>query len=275
MAMKLTNLRVDETCAACYGRTPMATTAWWDSSRSQVICTRCRPVDFEPIDATAGATIARATAPPLTVGVTAAGGSSQTAESLVRDRPAQRSGDISAPRHVTAWEGRAKEERNLGTYLDEISAGRAVVLHGRRLPDSKLSIDHLVIAPNGIWVIDATNYGNRIGYRTSDWVRPAADRHDGSRRENKLVAGMATRCETVRSLVDSVGTDAVPVRSAVCFTHSHWPGRDHVENVHEVIVAPPIALGAVLTQDGWVEPDAINEIATRLTAGLPPAPDPR
>lgn len=280
MAMKLMNLRVDETCAACYGRTPMETMAWWDGSRSQVICTRCRPVEFEPLDMTRSATV-EAPARSLTVAVaSAAAGSAATASfgSSVDDGAsgddacgpdAGAAADTAERRHVDAWEGRAKEERRLTTFLDDIAVGHAVVLHHRRLPDSKVVIDHLVIAPNGVWVIDGTEFSARIGYRSTDWVRPHADRGRGGRRQQRLVDGMAARCDAVRELIEPIGMGAVPVRAAVCFTHSHWPARDHVETVHEVIVAPPIALGAVLLQPGWVDADAINTIATQLTAGLP------
>ncbi|NND74225.1 MAG: NERD domain-containing protein [Ilumatobacter sp.] len=267
MAMKLTNLRCDEICAACYGRTPMSTMAWWDTARGQVICTRCRPVEFEPVEAAPALMYEHADA----IAVGSAGPAADAAAGDPSDRPA----DVEPQRddtalYVTAWEGRAKEERRLTTYLDEITAGHSVVLHNRRMPDSKGTIDHIVIAANGIWVINATNYASRIGYRASDWVRPNADQ-GGSRRQAKLVEGMATQCEAVRRLTEPIGMANVPIRSAVCFTHSHWPGRNHVETVHEVIIAPPTALGAVLVQEGWVDADAINAIATQLTTGLPVA----
>jgi hypothetical protein len=49
-------------------------------------------------------------------------------------------------------EGRAGEER-LGGLLDRLSG--CVVLHDRRVPDSRVNLDHLVVSPSGFFVVDS------------------------------------------------------------------------------------------------------------------------
>lgn len=267
MALKLMTLRTEETCAACYAIARVSSMAWWDSARSQVICTRCRPLDFEPVSADTAALVSAAAA--------------EVTITFDEPGPAEfghrHGSDIygelgEAPGHVSAWEGQDPRTRRLAGYLDLIAAGNAVVLHDRKMPDAVGMIDHIVIAASGIWVIDSTNFAGRIGYRSTDWVRPGdSDMRVGTRREAKLVRAMGELCDAVRSITEPIGMEGVPIRPAVCFTHSHWPSRDHVETIHEVIVAPPTALGAAILQPGWVDPDTINELATQLTSGLPAA----
>ncbi len=268
MAMKLMTLRSESTCAACYATTRVSSMAWWDSSRAQVICTRCRPLDFEPVSANTAALVSAA-AGDVTITFGDAGpAADQGRSSRYGDGAPSDLDDL--PAHVAAWERHEPRARRVADYLDEIATDNAVVLHERKLPDAAGTIDHVVIAANGIWVIDSTNFAGRIGYRSTDWVHPGdSDMRVGTRREAKLVQAMEVLTDAVRTLTEPIGMGAVPIRPAVCFTHSHWPSRDHIETIHEVIIAPPTALGAAILQEGWVDADAINEIATQLTAGLP------
>ena len=74
------------------------------------------------------------------------------------------------------WSGRDPErwlrgaagEAATALVLDELPAGRWAVLHDRRVPGSRANLDHLVIGPSGVWVIDtkATRARVRAGWRT-------------------------------------------------------------------------------------------------------------
>ncbi|NND74231.1 MAG: NERD domain-containing protein [Ilumatobacter sp.] len=278
MGKKLINLRQHDTCAACYGGVARATRAWWDTSRGHVVCTRCRPLDFQPVDA---APIDAAVEVPADHDAVSASVAASIARHPASHAAARAAGDHAdddavgaepTPLHIAAWDQRATDERNLARYLDEITAGRAVVLHDRMVPAVRATIDHVVVAPSGIWVIDTNRFGGRIGYRSSDLVHPsAADLQVGPRREAKLVKAMADLCDAIRMTVEPAGDVAASsIRPAVCFSHGSWPGPAHIETIHDVVIAPPAALGAAILQDGWLGPDAINTIATLLTADLPP-----
>ncbi len=54
------------------------------------------------------------------------------------------------------WRG-AEGERATGDLLDELPR-RWSVLHDLRVPGSRANIDHLVIGPRGVWVIDTKAY---------------------------------------------------------------------------------------------------------------------
>ena len=62
------------------------------------------------------------------------------------------------PQSTKAWVRGAQGERRLGVQLDKLATDGAVVLHDRRIPNSRANIDHIVIAHSGMWVIDANHY---------------------------------------------------------------------------------------------------------------------
>jgi len=49
------------------------------------------------------------------------------------------------------------------------------VLHDRRIPGTRANIDHIAIAPSGLWAIDAKHYKGRVehvdkgGWFLTDW----------------------------------------------------------------------------------------------------------
>ena len=59
------------------------------------------------------------------------------------------------PHSTVAWAYGANGERALGNLLDPLRDEGLAVLHDRRIPGSKANIDHVVIAPWGVFVVDA------------------------------------------------------------------------------------------------------------------------
>jgi hypothetical protein len=71
------------------------------------------------------------------------------------------------PQSTRAWQSGATGERKLGEKL--VSLGDSIVaLHDRQVPRSRANIDHLVVGPAGVYVIDAKRYKNaKIAVRRS------------------------------------------------------------------------------------------------------------
>jgi hypothetical protein len=61
-----------------------------------------------------------------------------------------------------SWRKGAQGEERLGQLLDGLQRHCYVVLHDLAVPGSSANIDHLVIGPTGVWVIDAKNYNGRL-----------------------------------------------------------------------------------------------------------------
>src|SRR5262249_46069604 len=67
------------------------------------------------------------------------------------------------PQSMRAWEQGLTGEKRLAEALAGI--GDVTVLHDRRVPGTRGNIDHIVIAPSGVFVIDAKLYTGLIQVR--------------------------------------------------------------------------------------------------------------
>ncbi|RKR73479.1 nuclease-related domain-containing protein [Frondihabitans australicus] len=121
-----------------------------------------------------------------------------------------------------AWASGANGERIVGARLDAMASETVRVLHDRRIPGSRANIDHVVVTPAGVWVVDAKRYKDQ---------RPALVAEGGilRRRIEKLVVGRRDQTKLVDGVlgqvarVSSVVGDQVPVRGMLCFVEADWP----------------------------------------------------
>ena len=78
------------------------------------------------------------------------------------------------PRSTRAWAIGARGEEKLAEALDGFT-----VLHDRRVSGTRGNIDHVVVAPAGVFVVDAKRYEGRIEIRNPGWLlRPDERLHD-------------------------------------------------------------------------------------------------
>lgn len=93
---------------------------------------------------------------------------------------------------IENWRKGALGELEIGHLLDRISAENDfVVLHDRAIPRSQANIDHIVITPAGIFVIDAKNYTGLVKIDEGSLLDPNATRtlYVGNRKQMSLVHG--------------------------------------------------------------------------------------
>ena len=91
------------------------------------------------------------------------------------------------------WAKGAKGERKIGKILDEIALeNNFKVLHDRTIPKSKANVDHILVTPKGVFIIDAKNYKGKVEIRNDGgWFSPEKDKLivDG-RNRSKLIEGV-------------------------------------------------------------------------------------
>lgn len=63
------------------------------------------------------------------------------------------------------WARGAAGERATAALLERLPSGRWFVLHDLALPGSRANVDHLVIGPTGVWVVDTKAYRARVKAR--------------------------------------------------------------------------------------------------------------
>jgi len=115
-----------------------------------------------------------------------------------------------------AWRKGAEGERVVARAIDALASTHAV--HDRLAPGSRANIDHVVVAPSGVWTIDAKNYTGRIETRGRGhelWVK--------GRNRSKLLDQARRQTAVVRDVLAAAGLGHVPVRPALCFVGVEWP----------------------------------------------------
>ena len=95
------------------------------------------------------------------------------------------------------WSTGADGEARVGARLDGIASDSIRVLHDRRIPGSRANIDHLVVTPSGVWVIDAKKYKGSPSLRVEGGIlRPRVEKlMVGGRDKSRLVDGVLWQVE--------------------------------------------------------------------------------
>jgi hypothetical protein len=126
------------------------------------------------------------------------------------------------PQSTKAWQQGAIGEEQMARRLADLP-DTFHVLHDRRIPGTRANIDHIVIGPTGIWVIDAKRYnGKRPTLHVEGGIlRPRVERlRVGGRDATKLVDGVRSQRARMAAAVDR---QEVPVEGVLCFLEADWP----------------------------------------------------
>ena len=125
------------------------------------------------------------------------------------------------PQSTRSWKQGAAGEFALGSALEKLHAEGFGVLHDRRIPKTKANIDHIVIGPAGIFVIDAKRYKGVIEKRDRGWFLDRDWRlYVNGRDQTKLVRGMPGQVDAVRRSLESSPYPDAAIFAALCFVES-------------------------------------------------------
>lgn len=174
------------------------------------------------------------------------------------------------PQSTTAWATGAIGEERLGDMLATVAGPSLRVLHDRRIPRTTANLDHLVICPSGVFVVDAKRYRNsRPELRIEGGLfRPRQELLIvGGRDRTKLVEGMHKQVGLVRQAL--VDYPDVPVRGVLCFIEADWPLIGGSFDVQGVAVLWMKKLKALLAEPGPLGPNDIAELQWRLHEAFP------
>lgn len=191
-------------------------------------------------------------------------------ESAVKERWGNRIGGVvlaltDEPQSTRAWAVGARGEEKLAKALDGFS-----VLHDRRVPGTRGNIDHIVIAPAGVFVVDAKNYEGRIEIRNHGWfLRPDERLHVGRRDCSALADKMGWQVGAVENALQAAGVEPLPpITPVLCFVDGDWP-----------LIAPPDVFRGVRLESARsirrrlvgevLDVAAIARLAQVLAAALP------
>jgi hypothetical protein len=169
------------------------------------------------------------------------------------------------PQHETAFRQGARGEAAVGASLEKRTADSpTILLHDRRMPGGHGNIDHLAIAPSGIYVIDAKDHMGRVSITTPLFGKPKL--LIGGRDSSKLLDGLDRQIAAVRAALGDA--DLPAVHGVLCFTQADLPLLGRTARSHLLLYRKQLAKR--LNAKGPWRADQINATAASLAAALPP-----
>jgi len=174
------------------------------------------------------------------------------------------------PQSTRAWGIGAWGEEQLGIELAGVPGIR--VLHDRRVRGTRRNIDHVVIAPAGVFVVDAKHYQGLIQIRNRGWFfRPDWRLYVGSRDCSRLARSMSWQVEAVVRAMTASGVDPLPsVTPVLCFVRGEWPLFRAPEEFEGVRLEGARSIKKLMVEPHELTDAEIDHLASILAIALPP-----
>jgi len=167
-----------------------------------------------------------------------------------------------------AWSSGAAGEAAVGARLDGLASESIRVLHDRRIPRSKANIDHLVITPGGVWVIDTKRYVGPAPQKRVEGgiIRPRVELLTvRGRDKTALVDGVLKQVDSVQRVVGEV-----PVFGVLCFVDADWGMFADYFTVNGVRVVWPRKLASWIAKSVEQVVD-VDHVTRAITSTFPRA----
>jgi Nuclease-related domain len=264
--VKQLRLRYGGTCVACGAALAKGAQAMHDAASKTVRCIAC------PEGAVAMPT------PPIDPGK--AGASAQKEHDRrvdkrtvrVKEKYGPRLGGFilrvtDDPQSTRAWAKGAHGERKLADALEGLPG--VVALHDRRVPGTRGNIDHLLIAPAGIFVVDAKHYQGSLAIRdVGGWFHTDERLYVGGRDRSKLADNMGWQVTAVEAMLASVEV-ILSVTPVLCFIGVDWPWFRPPDSFRDVRLEDQNSLRKLITATPALDPYAVDKLARILATGFP------
>ncbi len=165
------------------------------------------------------------------------------------------------------------DETTLERRTDRNRDERAVVLRHRRLPGTRDTIDHVVVAPSGIWVIDAITMPGKVAQRNvGGWFKQEPRLYVSDKDQAPLLAAIERKSEAIERLIEPLDVHGMSVDRAACFTSAEWPRLFAKPlRIADVWVTWPSNLVEMIVADGPLDVAAVRTVGGHLNETLRPA----
>lgn len=261
-------LRYDGSCVVCGRDLPRGSEALYDAAAHTVRCLTC-----------AEAPAAHPSA-PIDAGVVGSSARREferrhtAREARVKGQVGERIGRIllaitDDPQSTRAWERGARGEEKLAAAIAGVPS--VVVLHDRRVPGTRGNIDHVVLAPAGVFVVDTKRYDGMVRVRDrGGWFRSDERLYVGRRDCSHLADGMAWQVAAVVGALTAAGVEMPPVVPVLCFIDAEWPLIRPPDTFRGVRLEGPGSLRKLIARGDALDEAAIGRLAAVLAAAQPP-----
>lgn len=177
------------------------------------------------------------------------------------------------PQSTRAFKVGGAGETKLGRHFDRlVAAGEVVALHDRKIINPRGQIDHVVIGPAGVYVVDAKNYTGRVHIRsTGPFGMGERLLYVGRRDCSRLADGMAKQVTAVReALAGLPEAEGVTVTPVLAFVDADWPLLFPPDEFRRVRIEGE-SVAKLVRAPGSLESQRRLLLAHRLAAQLPQA----
>jgi len=171
------------------------------------------------------------------------------------------------PQTTRAWAIGAAGEERLAAELAAVPGLQ--VLNDRKVRGTRGNIDHIVIAPAGVFVIDAKNHKGMVEIRNRGWfLRPDHRLTVGGRDHSAMADAMGWQVEAVAAALE--GADPMPpVTPVLCFLAAEWPLFGAPDEFRGVRLEGPWSIKRLVTAAALLGEDAIAGLTAVLASALP------
>jgi hypothetical protein len=156
-----------------------------------------------------------------------------------------------------AWQRGAHGERQTARLLDRLGRDGYQVLHDRAIPGSPANIDHLVVGPSGVFVIDSKRWTGQVHQDNDGLVWHNHYRLD------RAIATIRWQALTLGQLL------GVPVAPLVCVHEGHVQGGGL--RAQGVAIVPATLLRSALGYEQVLSDADVEQYAATAKARLRPA----
>jgi hypothetical protein len=255
-------LRFDGVCVRCGKSLPKGSEALYDFSIHKPRCVVCQVVDDPGM---AGASAER---------------EFEHRKAVRKARVKRQLGDIFGelflatavePQTTLAWKRGAIGERRLAETLATLP--EAMLLHDRRVPHTRANIDHIVVAPAGVFVVDAKLYRGVIQIRDVGGLfhsdqRLFVGRWDKSRIAEKMAWEAS---EVQRALNAARSHNVAAVVPVVCFVDANWGWPTKPRRIYrDVWLEDARLIVNFMSGTRVLDTQAISDIHHTLAVAFPP-----
>jgi len=259
----------DGPCSKCGTLLRAGETAVWVRGANRMECLACPPLPiFDP------------SPPPVDSGV--AGLSARREQhrrraGLEADRKARWGNRVGGwvnrfaeePQSIRAWAIGAKREELLGAALARVPG--LIVLNDRKVKGTRGNVDHIAVAPAGVFVIDANQRSGFIEVvDKGSFFRSDLRLIIGGRNESKLAADMGWQLKAVTAALIEAGVDPLPPIAAVlCFIDPNWPLFRRPKSFDGVRIESEASIVKVLGEPAALPSAEIDRLAQVVAEALP------
>lgn len=171
---------------------------------------------------------------------------------------------FTTPNTITAWQTGAEGEAYTGRLLEPLEAQGFRILHDRKIPRSRANIDHIVIGPPGIFVVETKSYQGSLQIR-GDEIFVAGRRKNGWIPEVQREAAAA---ET--ALADEIAAHGWTVTPVICVHRADLPWfRSEVQGIR--VVSGKDLIARLRKAEPVLTPADVERLAALADARLRPA----